>query len=226
MPASLLERLADRLPRCALSVIYGSTEAEPIAFLDARANLAELQDSQHRGVLVGEPVPEVLVRILDSEILVAGSPVNPGYVNQAGVASEAGVPEAEIPESKVHETLPDGSTRVWHRTGDAGFLDTEGRIWLLGRVGERVGGMWPLPVEAGCEALPFVRRAALLEKEHEPFLVVELVPGYPDDWAAQLRQLTQIERLLCVDQIPLDSRHNAKVDRRALMALLGWAPSG
>ena len=56
---------------------------------------------------------------------------------------------------------------MWHAMGDQGYRDEEGRLWLLGRrhsVIHRPGGrIYPVPVEAAVEALPAVRRAALLD---------------------------------------------------------------
>ncbi|TVP54072.1 MAG: hypothetical protein EA351_13950 [Gemmatimonadales bacterium] len=163
-------------------VLYGSTEAEPIAGLPL-ADMLETMDSPDRthaglaqvGLCVGPPVPETSVRIvrphegpieLDDrgwtpwevtpgqagEVVVAGDHVLEGYL---------GDPEAEA-LAKI--PAPDGS-RIWHRTGDAARLDAHGRLWLLGRVGARVlrSGMvvWPLPVELRALSAPEVRHAAV-----------------------------------------------------------------
>lgn len=52
-------RFLDHAPGVGLTVVYGSTEA------------------------VGAPGPEVSVRIVNGEILVAGNHVNPGYLDPA-----------------------------------------------------------------------------------------------------------------------------------------------
>lgn len=211
VPVPLLQRLAQRLPGCALYVIYGSTEAEPIAFLDVRPQLEELVATEHRGALVGRPVDEVDLRLEDGEILVAGDHVNEGYLDD---------PEADA-RHKLRETLPDGTVRTWHRTGDVGFLDEGGRLWLLGRIGEAIEGRWPLPTEARAEQHPGVLRAGLVARDGAAVLAVQLAPGADlPRTCREVAEATGVHTVRAVPRIPTDARHNAKVDRPALRALL------
>lgn len=217
VPAPLLQRLARRLPGCALQVIYGSTEAEPIAFLDARPVLEELVATEHRGALVGRPVDEVALRLEEEEILVAGAHVNPGYLDD---------PEADA-RHKLREALPDGGSRTWHRTGDVGHLDAQGRLWLLGRVGEQVAGCWPLPTEARAEQHPAVVRAGLVDLGGTAVLAVQLAPGADlPRTCREVARATGVATVRAVPRVPTDPRHNAKVDRPALVALLAPDPAG
>ena len=109
------------------------------------------------GLLAGQPVDDVHVRIDNSEILVTGAHVNKGYLDPARDA-----------ETK----LRDGDV-VWHRTGDAGRLDDNGRLWLLGRHGADVGGLHPFVVEAAARLWPGVVRTALAEMNGTPVLAIE-----------------------------------------------------
>ena len=133
------------------------------------------------------------------EIQVAGPNVNPGYVDN---------PEADE-ETKIH----DGNI-IWHRTGDVGHLDESGDLWLVGRVGESVAGKWPLAIEGAAEALPFVKKAGLVDIDGEPLLAVE-VSNPPSDWEKVIQTATGIP-VRAVPEIPVDPRHNAKVDRMIL----------
>src|SRR5262249_55140868 len=85
------------------------------------------------------------------EIAVTGAHVLTGYLND---------PEADR-ENKIH----DGG-HVWHRTGDAAWLDSEGGLWLMGRVSARVrraGDVWwGIPAEVRALAVPGVTHAAYL----------------------------------------------------------------
>ncbi len=211
VPARLVSELSRVFPNAALRVVYGSTEAEPIAVLDAREALDELMTAERegRGALVGRPVPEIDLRIVDDEVQVSGAHVNRGYVNDP--ASDA--------ENKLRERDPaTGMERVWHRTGDAGFLDAAGRLWLVGRVGDRVAGHWPLRVEGAAEGLPFVRRAGLGSVEEVAVVACEL-DAPPPDWADRVEAACGVPAV-AVDKVPVDPRHNAKIDRPALQALL------
>ena len=207
--AGVLRDLCAAFPQAAITVLYGSTEAEPIALLDARADLDELEAGERagRGALVGAPVPDIQVRIDDDEILVCGPHVNPRYYQD--------------PEADAAHKLTDDAGRIWHRTGDAGFLDDRGRVWLLGRAGERIAGRWPMTVEAPVELLPFIQKAALVAWQGEARVACALraSPAPPPDWQAQVRAACGLEPVL-LPEIPVDPRHNAKIDRRRLQTVL------
>ena len=98
------------------------------------------------GLLAGTPIPEIGVEILDDEIIVTGDHVNKGYLDSAGDASNK---------------LRRGGT-IWHRTGDAGRFDDQGRLWLLGRHGSKAGGLYPFTVEVAVQSWPGVKLAALV----------------------------------------------------------------
>ena len=59
---------------------------------------------------------------------------------------------------------------VWHRMGDAGYLDAEERFWFCGRVAHRVltaaGPMYPICCEAVFNQHPDVFRSALVGVGH------------------------------------------------------------
>ena len=204
--APVLRDVCVAFPRAEITVLYGSSEAEPIALLDARANLDELEEGERsgRGALVGTPVDAIAVRIDDDEILVSGPHVNPRYYQD---------PEADA-KNKVHD--PDG--RIWHRTGDAGFLDEQGRLWLVGRAGRRIAGRWPMTVEAPAELLSFVKKAALCDIDGAPQVACTL-DSPPPDWAAQIEAAAGVPAFR-LDNIPVDPRHNSKIDRKALAEVL------
>jgi acyl-coenzyme A synthetase/AMP-(fatty) acid ligase len=117
-------------------------------------------------------------------------------------------------ETKFHV---DGT--VWHRTGDAGCLDEEGALWLLGRfdvvVRDKHGELYPFAVECCALQCEWVERAACIAWEEERTLLV--VPNRPVT-AEQERELcksvewARLMHVLEARDIPLDRRHNAKVE--------------
>lgn len=107
---------------------------------------------------------------------------------------------------------------VWHRTGDAGYLDVDGRLWLLGRCSARVqdghGTLYPFAVECAASDSEAVRRTAFVHHDDKRVLVSELSAGADAERAmADLRQRSgwaRLNRVQLVLQIPVDLRHNAK----------------
>ena len=204
VPSSLLRSLMSTFPNATLQVVYGSTEAEPISVLAVQQFTCLENGEKSDEVLVGTPVPAVQVQIRNQEICVTGDHVNPAYLNDSEATS--------IHKFQAKDT--NGQERIWHRTGDAGYLDEQGQIWLLGRIGHDVAGHWPFPVESQIEELTFVRRAGLVECHGRPILAVELDQP-PPNWLKTIRTLFDIQ-IVQVERIPLDPRHQAKIDRSAL----------
>ncbi len=77
----------------------------------------------------------------------------------------------------------------------------------------------PFLVEAPAEAEPHVERAALVEVDGAAVLACQ-VREPPAGWQDALRERTGVDRVVQVAQVPLDPRHNAKVDRAALRRVL------
>jgi acyl-CoA synthetase (AMP-forming)/AMP-acid ligase II len=243
---ALLDRLARAAPSASIVAVYGSTEAEPIASVDRR----EVGGDDRRamqggaGLLAGALEPGVDLRILPDrwgspqrlsssadldraalgfdaagEIVVAGDHVLRGYLDGAGD----------------DETKICAGDRVWHRTGDAGYLDAAGRLWLLGRCAARVedadGVLYPFAVECAASDVPGVARSAFVSHRGRRLLVVEPAADGPGVRAtatstelrtALLKRLAwaRLSDVGIVGRVPVDRRHNAKVDYPALARML------
>ncbi len=166
------------------------------------------------------------------------------YESDAAVPEEGG---ASAPPSSfsLPRSAPSGAA-VWHRMGDAGYLDDSGRLWFCGRIAERVetphGTLYPDCVEPIFNVHPRVRRTALLGFGPRGKQVAALaVECWPDrrprgDRAKralgrELRALgeayphTAIVRIFYfVDRFPVDVRHNAKIHRLQLARALAGRP--
>jgi acyl-CoA synthetase (AMP-forming)/AMP-acid ligase II len=182
--------------------VYGSTEAEPIAEVAvaaiAPADFAAMDSGA--GLLAGPPVSAARVRIVADEIQVAGDHVVQGYLDPARDA-----------ETK----LRDGDGTLWHRTGDAGYFDAAGRLWLLGRLGGKVGGLWPFAAEVAARGWPGVRRAALASRQGAPVLAVEGDAVHLPDWQARAAAIG-ITHVAVLPALPMDRRHGSKIDMKRL----------
>jgi acyl-CoA synthetase (AMP-forming)/AMP-acid ligase II len=154
-------------------VVYGSTEAEPIAGIPAREMVRAAEEARGaEGVCVGAPVAEIDVRIVrahDGPIVLgadgwAAWDVAPGDTGEVVVAGDHVLRGyLDDPAAERAAKVRDGD-RVWHRTGDAAWRDGDGRLWLMGRVSARVrrGGRtwWPGAAEVRALTLPGVSHAA------------------------------------------------------------------
>ncbi len=203
----LLEGLARFAPNAEITAVYGSTEAEPIAHVALHEISEEDLDAmrQGAGLLAGPAVDGVGLRLVDDEILVTGDHVVKGYLDPAQDAGTKVRFEGDI----------------WHRTGDAGRIDGSGRLWLLGRLEGRQGDLYPFSVETAARATPGVCQAAFLHRGDRNIVAVE-VSGTVDLENLRRRLETafgplEVRRLAT---IPLDRRHNSKIDYTRLRRLL------
>ena len=85
------------------------------------------------------------------------------------------------------------------------------------------GTVHPFQVEYAVNAVRGVRRAALLEKEGERVLALEVSDREFQTNCAQAARCIaafEIDRIVTLSRIPVDRRHNAKVDYPALHRIL------
>ncbi|MBL4812816.1 MAG: AMP-binding protein [Rhodobacteraceae bacterium] len=190
--------------------VYGSTEAEPIAHLGAEDVTAEDKAKMQAGggLLVGHPVAQINVRIIGEEIQVAGAHVNAGYLD---------------PKHDAENKVADGGV-IWHRTGDAGCFDDQGRLWLWGRIGTDIatpnGQLFPFAIEAAARGWAGVEHSALIALNDQPVLVVQGDSVHRAEWAAAAQRFG-VGQVRPIAKIPMDARHGSKIDRAKLLKLLG-----
>jgi acyl-CoA synthetase (AMP-forming)/AMP-acid ligase II len=214
----LLRALRAIAPAAAVTVVYGSTEIEPIAAIGADEYLDLLAYSDPAdGVPVG--------MVLDGLELCVEPAAEP--------LSERPEPSARGERGRILLRGPRASGAAglggWVDSGDAGRVDEHGRLWLLGRATNVVGDLYPAEVEGTIEALPWVSRAALVRVDSHPdpraLLAVE-----PTEWGAagtraeQLGVLGDIARqrhwpldqAILLRRMPVIAGAAAKIDDRRL----------
>lgn len=243
VPTGLIERFRKVIPNGEVHTPYGATEALPVSSI--RGAEIEGETAAHaragKGTCVGKPLPEMEVKAMR----ITEGPVErlePSLVLPAGEVGELIVRGPvvtkaydQLPEATAEAKLQDAEGRLWHRMGDAGYLDTGGRVWFCGRVAERLvigEEVWLTEcIEPLFNAHPRVFRTALIgvraSGRLEPGLVVEPERGqFPEDRAALARELRQwvkdhpqagrIALFWFVKKMPTDVRHNAKIHRLRL----------
>ncbi|WP_090596166.1 alpha/beta fold hydrolase [Auraticoccus monumenti] len=231
VPAGLLRRLSAVVPAAELHTPYGMTEALPLTDI----TLDEIDEvGAGEGVCVGRPRPGVTMRVAPLPRTPDGEDGDP--VDTPGVTGELWVTAAHVKErydrlwATQHEATPGPR---WHRTGDVGHLDEQGRVWVEGRRVHVVHGpdgpVTPVGIEQRVETLDDVRQACVagVGPAGTQQVVVVLVPEpgvavdgvvAPPGLAAEVRRVagTDIAAVLCAPALPVDIRHQSKIDRTAV----------
>jgi acyl-CoA synthetase (AMP-forming)/AMP-acid ligase II len=218
---------------------YGATECLPVSTIEAAAVLSETtaRTDEGLGVCVGHKFDSIdwrVIRILDDSIATIEK-IDERNVGEIGELIVRG-PQVSLEyvtrtEANAQSKIADGDGH-WHRTGDVGHFDERGRFWYCGRKSQRVetreGALFTECVEAICNTHPTVRRSALVgvgpPGSQLPVLVVERNPGVGDNrWQQELLQLVNsspetpgIHHILTHSSLPVDIRHNAKINRERL----------
>jgi olefin beta-lactone synthetase len=227
VPADLLRSVCEVLPSAQARTPYGMTEALPVADI----SLGQIEEAgTDDGVCVGRPVAGVEVRV--SALDPVGAATGP-LTAHPGVVGEICVRAAHVKDryDRLWATEREsGRDRGWHRTGDVGHVDAAGRLWVGGRLGHVVttdaGVVTPVGVEQAVERLPGVSAAAAVGvgPAGAQQLVVAVVPEggpdgggvlAPDGLADAVRGVVSadVAAVLVLRALPVDIRHNAKVDR-------------
>lgn len=242
VPLHLHERLHRILvPPADSYTPYGATEALPVSSISGRDILKAHTErpSPLAGTCIGYPVPGIEVAIIPisdepianwrdvrrlpaevvGEICVRGPTVTRTYVGR--------------PQATMVAKITDGE-QVWHRMGDLGYFDEQGRLWFYGRKSQRVitavGTLFTEPIERFFNQHPAVARSALVgvgsPGAQVPAVVVERNRAVTISTArliTELRQLAatsdmtaSIQTFLIHPSFPLDIRHNAKIFREQL----------
>ena len=235
VPSETLRAMADLAPTASLHTPYGMTEVLPVADVELAGIERAEADDPGGGVCVGRPVAGAEVRIaalgfdaeelpveLDrgttGEVLVRAPWVSDGYLG-LWATQRAARP---------------GPVGDWHRSGDVGHIDAEGRLWIEGRAVHVIhsadGPITSVPVERTVERTLGLARVAAVgvgpTGRQQLVVVIEdadVTQGLADgERIASVRRAVSapVASVLTVPQLPVDIRHNAKIDRTAVAS---WA---
>lgn len=235
-------------PDATIHTPYGATESLPVASIEGREIVGVTWPCSRlgQGICVGRALPGIDIRIIScsdapvpsweeslclpqgqiGEIVVRGGVVTRAYENNT----------AETQLAKISDI---GS--FWHRMGDLGYLDAEGRLWFCGRRAHRVETVGGRMLTIVCEAIvnehPRVARSALVgivdqsqRGKQQAVLVIEPVKEKKIDdrqllvevkeLAAASPLTASVRHFLIHPDFPVDIRHNAKIFREQLAV---WA---
>ena len=232
-------------PGADLFTPYGATESLPVSSIGAseilQSTIARTQQGQ--GTCVGKLFDRMRVKIIpitDGPIssLTETRELPIGEIGEIIVSGPSVTREYALrPEATRLAKIPDGD-RFWHRIGDVGSLDSEGLLWFCGRKAHVVETGTERLFSVCCEAIfnqhPKIFRSALVgvgrKGEQLPVLVAEPEQGeFPQTMEQQavLREellalgkqnprTVMIREILFHPGLPVDTRHNVKINREAL----------
>ncbi len=218
-----------------ISVVYGSTEAEPVSHLD----IIELagtssQTLLQKGLPVGKPdridlkiiqihqgpvvaTDEATLRSFEmknnepGEIIVSGPHVLEGYINNPDAVA--------LNKIKVNDV-------VWHRTGDVGRLDADRNLYFLGRCNEVIvwkgRPIYPLILSVLLNRETGIREAAFILKKDALLLILEKQYVHMHQQVIEKLEAYGIRGVKThfIRSVPKDPRHHTKIDYEALKKMI------
>jgi acyl-CoA synthetase (AMP-forming)/AMP-acid ligase II len=245
VPADVLDVLAGKLaPGAQIFTPYGATEALPVSTIGSEEILKETRQrtAEGAGVCIGRPVEGMTAKVIGitdepitywtetlvmpvgqiGEIVVKGPVVTRCYFNR---------PE----QTALAKIIDSAEGQLWHRMGDVGYFDEQGRLWFCGRKSHRVVAdgetLYTIPCEAVFNQHPQIFRTALVgvgvPGKSRPVLCIELKKGVgrvdTERLSRELGELGQarphtrrIQTFLVHPGFPVDVRHNSKIFREKL----------
>ncbi len=226
---------------------YGATEVLPVSAISDVEVIEETAEltARGKGTCVGTPAPGVEIRILSHTIEGASfsDAVPQGGVGEIVVTGPTVTKEYDqLPDATAKAKILADDGRVWHRMGDLGYLDEVGRLWFCGRKVERVLTETREYFTDCCEGVfnghSDVFRTALVGYSGSngvfPAIVVEPMDGRmpqsegeKQSFTKSLREMARgidgaedIENFFYYGPFPVDVRHNAKIHRLDLAAMI------
>ena len=228
--------------------VYGATEGFPLCYAPSSIlSETQQQTASGRGVCLGNEAGEIDLRILsysESDDFHDIPPVkNQGPISKLSIgeisvngpvvySSLIGQDEGLFGGANSWATRKKDGTR-WHRTGDLGYRDQEGRIWIVGRKSHSVklhNGLFlhTKPVEEFFNSRLGIRTAIVQGLDNQkPILIVEKsVINWPEmrtslknelsDFSESFGEKLNLEFIHYGKSFPVDSGHEAKIEREKL----------
>jgi long-chain acyl-CoA synthetase len=220
-PISHVERLKHEFPDAQPALGYGLTETNATGCANFWSSYAAKPASTGRAQ---KPLVEVSI------LGVGDRPMAPGEIGEIGIRTAANIKcYWRNPQATAETITADGTIR----TGDVGYLDEDGYLFIVDRKKEIIirGGenISAAEVEAECYACPSVIEAAVFGAADErlgevPVAVIHLKNGERLD-EVELRAFLdgklakfKIPERIIISAEPLPRLGTGKIDRRALKA--------
>jgi acyl-CoA synthetase (AMP-forming)/AMP-acid ligase II len=227
------KRLLNAFPSSRINVVYGSTEAEPISMINA-IDLAHSKIQATDGLPVGQiykgatvyiiPVSHKQV-VIDSEEKLVQLKCKTGALGEIIVAGDHVLTKYFRNEEAILQNKIFINNKCYHRTGDSGYVDESGKLFLTGRCSGLIE-------YNGMLIKPFIYENALTEDglcsigtailhKNKLLLVVEGNEINKSKIIASMKEKGfAFDDCVFVNEIPRDKRHHSKIDYSLLIEKL------
>lgn len=217
-----------------IRVVFGSTEAEPISMASSTEVI-----NRHlpgKGLYVGDIYEGCDLRIIP----ITNGPIGPMTKDEFDKLPLPALETGEIvvsgnhvlkkyidnPEAWFQNKIEVDGT-IWHRTGDGGFLDTRGCLFLVGRASRIIfseGRMIaPFLIEQELASIPGISIGTVIQGKDALTLVLESTHKHVSALSQEFLSsvgLPEHIRIRHLRAIPRDPRHNGKIDYGKLEKLI------
>ena len=225
-------------------ILYGSTEVEPIAYIESKKMLSikapKLTNVTKVGVNVGKIDKALRYKCIDIEtgdirqaIDIQKREVDRGEIGELIVAGKhVCLGYYKNKEAFLRTKIKDKSGTVWHRTGDLARIDQSGYLWIVGRRHNVIkldnDYFFPVRPEIILKDIPHITNAAYLnfKHKHKQKIVAVIVLKRKDREIEEkcrnnINKIFKKEKLplnevIFMEEIPMDVRHHSKVDYNSL----------
>ena len=223
-------------PGAQVEVVYGSTEAEPISSINVKELIKEKENILQKGLKVGIPYHKIECKIIKiqqgaiscadenelnalvvlpsqiGEIIVSGSHVLREYFNN----------DEALKQNKIFI-----GNKCWHRTGDSGYMDEAGVLYLTGRCNTLISledkVVATFIYENYFQSIDGVEIGTIMKINEELLAIIEMGDDSRKEYIRNNISLLDIkfDMIKFISKIPRDLRHNSKIDYGLLKKKLG-----
>jgi acyl-CoA synthetase (AMP-forming)/AMP-acid ligase II len=222
------------LPNGTTYTPYGATECLPVACTSGAKILEEKitkEMESGKGTYLGPaaPLTEIKIIPINDDVMTSPEFLEKGELGEIAVCSDTVTPEyVGMPDKTSLAKMTDDKGRLWHRMGDLGYLDENDDLWFCGRKSHRISHKEKLystiPTEAIFNNHPQIKRTALIDAGDKLGLVIETnVAASKDVLKKEVLELKdkfdhtkEISDIYFIKSMPVDIRHNIKIDRTKL----------
>lgn len=243
-----VQKMKQVAPKAEILILYGSTEVEPMAHIEAKEMLAQLLPTDPELV-----EPGVNVGHLDDGLQYKFTTItkDPLYVTKTEDWEKIEVPKNKVGElivsgehvcekyfnnedAFIKSKIKDHEGKIWHRTGDLGFVDQNHHLWIVGRVHNAIKRAdefyFPVRAEIIIKRFKEVKKAAFLglpdEKLFQKTVAVfsaheKLNNEESEKIKKEIQRILEkngfvVDHVIMVDDIAMDPRHHSKVEYEIL----------